>query len=152
MNKEQNIKNNNENSEKKENQDTQEGNIDKGMEKALQSVMIRSENTELKDIVQGYDFNEGVNYSKMFEMYKNMGFQSSSLGKGIEIINQMIKWKLSNEQINSDESDYYQLKEIRESTRCTIFLGYTSNLVSSGLREVIRYLCVYLILLFLILI
>jgi deoxyhypusine synthase len=28
----------------------------------------------------------------------------------------------------------------RKSTKCTIFLGYTSNLVSSGLREIIRYL------------
>lgn len=29
---------------------------------------------------------------------------------------------------------------MREQIRCNIFLGYTSNLVSSGLREVIRFL------------
>lgn len=26
-------------------------------------------------------------------------------------------------------------------TNCTIFLGYTSNMISSGMREYIRYLC-----------
>jgi len=28
----------------------------------------------------------------------------------------------------------------RPKTNCTIFLGYTSNIISSGVREVIRYL------------
>lgn len=28
----------------------------------------------------------------------------------------------------------------RDTVKCTIFLGYTSNMVSSGVREVIRYL------------
>lgn len=30
--------------------------------------------------------------------------------------------------------------EVRAQTRCKIFLGYTSNLISSGLREIILYL------------
>jgi deoxyhypusine synthase len=28
-----------------------------------------------------------------------------------------------------------------DNERCTIFLGYTSNMVSCGLRDIIRYLC-----------
>lgn len=39
-----------------------------------------------------------------------------------------------------DESEAYRSPAIREQTRCTVFLGYTSNLISSGLREVILYL------------
>lgn len=39
-----------------------------------------------------------------------------------------------------DESDEYIPIEIRSKTRCNIFLGYTSNLISSGLREVILHL------------
>lgn len=39
-----------------------------------------------------------------------------------------------------DESDEYTSIEIRSKTRCNIFLGYTSNLISSGLREVILHL------------
>lgn len=30
--------------------------------------------------------------------------------------------------------------KVRQETKCKIFLGYTSNLVSSGLREIIRFL------------
>jgi deoxyhypusine synthase len=28
--------------------------------------------------------------------------------------------------------------EVRKNTKCTIFLGYTSNMISSGVRETIR--------------
>jgi deoxyhypusine synthase len=30
--------------------------------------------------------------------------------------------------------------DVRSKVRCTIFLGYTSNMISSGMREIIRYL------------
>jgi len=33
--------------------------------------------------------------------------------------------------------------EVRRNTRCKIFLGYTSNLVSAGTREQLRYLAKY---------
>lgn len=39
-----------------------------------------------------------------------------------------------------NEPDEFLDSEVRKNTRCTIFLGYTSNLISSGLREVILYL------------
>ncbi|CAD6505802.1 BgTH12-01289 [Blumeria graminis f. sp. triticale] len=54
----------------------------------------------------------------------NMGFQASSVGEAIRIINNMRTWR--------DSSD--------TNHRTTIFLGYTSNLISSGLRGTIRYL------------
>jgi deoxyhypusine synthase len=47
---------------------------------------------------------------------------------------------LSDEPIAPDESEEYLDPEVRASTRCTIMLGYTSNLISSGLREIILYL------------
>ena len=50
------------------------------------------------------------------------------------------KWRLSDEPISADESDEYRDPEVRANTRCNIFLGYTSNLISSGLREVILHL------------
>jgi deoxyhypusine synthase len=31
--------------------------------------------------------------------------------------------------------------EVRKNYRCTIYLGYTSNTASCGMREYIRYLC-----------
>jgi deoxyhypusine synthase len=42
--------------------------------------------------------------------------------------------------VAADEDEEYLLPEVRAQTRCNIFLGYTSNLISSGLREIILYL------------
>lgn len=53
----------------------------------------------------------------------------------------MIKWRLSDEPIDEDETEEYRDPEVRKNTRCTIFLGYTSNMASCGMREYIRYLC-----------
>lgn len=115
--------------------------IEENLKKAKESVLKKSENLEFKDIIKGYDFNEGVDYSKIFESYKVMGFQGSALGKSIDIVNKMITWRLKDEPIEEGESDYYLDEQVREKTRCTIFLGYTSNMASCGMRETIRYLC-----------
>ena len=42
--------------------------------------------------------------------------------------------------MEEDDPDELLDPEVRSNTRCNIFLGYTSNLISSGLREVILYL------------
>lgn len=39
-----------------------------------------------------------------------------------------------------DEDEETKSPEYRESVRCKIFLGYTSNMISCGVRETIRYL------------
>ena len=66
--------------------------------------------------IAGYDFNQGLDYEKLLDSYATTGFQASQLAKAIGIINKM-----------------------REE-KCTIYLGYTSNMVSSGLRDIFRYL------------
>jgi deoxyhypusine synthase len=50
------------------------------------------------------------------------------------------KWRLSDEPITEDEPEQYLPPEVRSQIRCNIFLGYTSNLISSGLREIILHL------------
>lgn len=97
----------------------------------------------LKDFekVKGYDFNQGLDYEKLFDSYKNSGIQATSVGRGIEIINEMIKWRLSDEPIKEDEDEKLKDIEVRKNTRCTIFLGYSSNIMSSGMREILKYLC-----------
>ena len=43
--------------------------------------------------------------------------------------------------LEAEEEDVHETDEfIRRKHKCTIFLGYTSNLVSSGLRETLRFL------------
>jgi deoxyhypusine synthase len=54
------------------------------------------------------------------------------------------KWRLSDEPVAPGEETEQEGDDgdstSRSETKCTIFLGYTSNLISSGLREVIRHL------------
>lgn len=47
--------------------------------------------------VHGYDFNQGINYSKLLESYAHTGFQATNLGLAIREINKMVScfafWK-----------------------------------------------------------
>lgn len=114
---------------------------DKSLNKAKQSVLVKSDESYIKTTIKGFDFNNELDYDKLFDSYINTGFQSTHLGKAIDIVNKMISWRLSDEKVEPDEDEDYLKEEVRKNTRATIFLGYTSNLVSSGLRETIRYLC-----------
>lgn len=49
-------------------------------------------------------------------------------------------WRLSDEPVAEDEQEEFRDPEVRANTKCKIFLGYTSNLVSSGVREIIKFL------------
>lgn len=50
-------------------------------------------------------------------------------------------WRLSDDPIPEDEGDDEKKDPAyRASVKCKIFLGYTSNLISSGLRETLRFL------------
>jgi len=78
---------------------------------------ILRESSEIEGIaIKGYDFNNGLNYENLIASFGSSGFQASHLSKAIEITNEMI------------------------SKNAFIYLGYTSNMVSSGNREIIRYL------------
>ena len=66
--------------------------------------------------VKGYDFNSGIDYDKLFDSYLTTGAQATNLARAIEIINKMRK------------------------ENAFIYLGYTSNMITTGIREIIRYL------------
>ena len=51
-----------------------------------------------------------------------------------------MKWRLSDEPVTEDSDERYLDPGCRAAIRTKIFLGFTSNLVSSGVREHIRYL------------
>jgi len=116
---------------------------DKDYTKAKTSVFQKSSPIDSSIKISGYDFTKGINYSEIFSSYKTMGFQASNLSKAIEIINNMIKYRLIDDPISLEEDEDYKNIEIRKKTRCTIFLGYTSNMSSCGMRDIIRYLCEY---------
>jgi deoxyhypusine synthase len=95
---------------------------------ATDAVLVKSvEMPEGAQKVEELDFNKfrgrPITVDDLYQGMKNMGFQASSVCEAIRIINEMRAW--------SDP-------ETAEKT--TIFLGYTSNMISSGLRGVFRYL------------
>ena len=90
-------------------------------------------------VVKGYDWSQGVNYEEILKSYKNCGFQATNFGKSVDEINRMLQAR--DVPLEKDEIDQYEEDEfIRRKNSCTIFFGFTSNLISSGLRETIRYL------------
>ncbi|WFD26845.1 deoxyhypusine synthase [Malassezia nana] len=75
----------------------------------------------------------------------SIGFQGTSVAEAVRIIERMRTWRLSDEyEGNMNEVDIAGLSKDDprhpNNVRCTILLGYTSNLISSGLREVILFL------------
>ncbi|OIO80123.1 deoxyhypusine synthase [Candidatus Pacearchaeota archaeon CG1_02_32_132] len=85
-------------------------------EKVARDNLLR-ESEEIEGIkIGGYDFDKGIDYAKIIGSFKSSGAQASEFSKAMEIVNCMIK----------DEA--------------FVFLGYTSNMVSSGNRDIIRWL------------
>jgi len=79
------------------------------------------DSSELKEgkKIEGYDFSDfdgNKDWGKVIDSFSGMGFQASNFSKAVGIVNSMIEDK------------------------AFIFLGYTSNMISSGNREIIRYL------------
>eukprot|EP00761_Pharyngomonas_kirbyi_P013568 gb/GECH01013597.1/.p1 GENE.gb/GECH01013597.1/~~gb/GECH01013597.1/.p1 ORF type:complete len:401 (+),score=81.53 gb/GECH01013597.1/:1-1203(+) len=117
-----------------------------------EAVLVHSERPDTP-IVTGYDFNEGLNWERFFDAYTHSGFQASNLGKAIDIVNHMLNWrpdddsepqgdnleKNGNHDSNSS-ADNNNDDDQPSNTRCKVFLGYTSNMASCGVRESIRFL------------
>lgn len=85
-------------------------------EKTARKNLLRKSRETRGTPVRGYEFNQGVNYEHIVKSYATTGFQATQFARAAAIMNSMIKDK------------------------AFIFLGYTSNMVSSGLRDVFRYL------------
>eukprot|EP00928_Gymnodinium_smaydae_P054545 TRINITY_DN38298_c0_g1_i1.p1 TRINITY_DN38298_c0_g1~~TRINITY_DN38298_c0_g1_i1.p1 ORF type:complete len:386 (-),score=101.10 TRINITY_DN38298_c0_g1_i1:124-1281(-) len=105
-----------------------------------EAVLKKSEGTIDGRIVQGYDFNQGVDYEKLLNAYLTSGFQAQNYGLAVKEIQRMLDWSLAKEPTADDEDEEYKDTAARESVRCKIWLAYTSNLISSGLRETLRFL------------
>ncbi|CAK7901177.1 deoxyhypusine synthase [[Candida] anglica] len=93
--------------------------------------------------VSGIDYSKDSAYNMratdMIDSMRTMGFQASSLGKACDIIQDMRSWRgqhidslPEHERGGEFDSEGFQ--------KTTIFMGFTSNLISSGLRDTLRYL------------
>ncbi|CAD6885058.1 unnamed protein product [Tilletia laevis] len=92
--------------------------------------------------VQGPCFDDPQTLDSLLQAYGTIGFQATALSKAVDIINHMRNWTLAQEPLepDADLSEEENQPEYRAQRKATVFLGYTSNLISSGLREVILFL------------
>ncbi|EUB65038.1 Deoxyhypusine synthase [Echinococcus granulosus] len=93
--------------------------------------------------VRGYDFNRGVNYEALLASYASIGFQATHFARAVDVLNAVIERRNvvpSDEKIESNEVLESLGLGIARRSGCTIFLAYTSNMISAGVREVIRFL------------
>jgi deoxyhypusine synthase len=70
--------------------------------------------------------------------YRKSGFQATNFGLAVEEILRMLvarRIPLEEEEDTLEEDEF-----IKRRHSCTIFLGFTSNMASCGVRETIRFL------------
>ena len=104
-----------------------------------QAVLVPSEELpEDATPIRGHDFDTGTEIDALMASMYRTGLQATALGQAINEVNRMLRWRLAHEALLAD--DPRPDPADREATRCKIFLGYTSNLISSGVREHVRYL------------
>ncbi|XP_045463597.1 probable deoxyhypusine synthase [Harmonia axyridis] len=111
-----------------------------GISNPLQEAVLKktSDKTFLQDRVNGYDWSKGLDYSKLLGTYLHSGFQATNFGRAVNEINRMLECR--KQKIPSDKFIDIDDPFTMVQSNCTIFLGYTSNIVSSGLRETIKFL------------
>jgi deoxyhypusine synthase len=91
--------------------------------------------------IQGYDFNLGVDYRALLLSYSRCGFQAAKFGCAVKEINRMLDAR--EQPLSKEKQESIKLLQkpgSRALLNCTIFLGYTSNMISCGVRDTIRFL------------
>jgi deoxyhypusine synthase len=77
----------------------------------------------------------------LMESFLSTGFQATNVALAIQQIQQMRSWRLSDVPYQHDVDDaMLQDLTLRQKIRARIFLAYTSNQISSGQREIIKFL------------
>lgn len=66
--------------------------------------------------IEGYDFEQEFNFQDFINSFSRTGFQATNLAEAIETV------------------------KVMQREKATIFLGFTSNMVSCGVRDIIKYL------------
>ncbi len=79
-------------------------------------VIPGSDNEPDTEDVRGYDFRGDFDFTELLESYATTGFQATQLAEAIDIA----------ERMQEDDA--------------TVYLTFTSNIISSGLRETVAYL------------
>ncbi|AOA60377.1 Deoxyhypusine synthase [Komagataella phaffii CBS 7435] len=103
------------------------------------SVPVPEDFVEVKGIDYDKPESRNMKAKDLIKGMRTMGFQASSLSEACEIIDEMRQWR--GKHIDDlEEHDRKGEFDGEGYQKSTIFMGYTSNLISSGLRDTLRYL------------
>jgi deoxyhypusine synthase len=97
---------------------------------------------EYGPVIKGFDLEatESIDYKRILDSFMTTGIQASQMAMAMDEVNKMLDWSLADEPIATDEEDEFKDPEVRKNVHCRVWLSYTSNMISSGCREYIRYL------------
>ena len=95
---------------------TDNDNSGKSSDDTRRHVIPGTDNPHEGEEIRGYDFRGDFDFEEMLESYSTTGFQAAHLSEAIDLVKQM----------RDDDAK--------------IFLTFTSNIISSGLREAVAYL------------
>lgn len=114
------------------------------LREALGNILVRSKLDDLqgKPVVKGPDLSKKQDMRQFIHGFDGIGIQASVLHKAIEIINQMLDWKLEDQDRQKVPFDDDDLQDFHKR-RCMVFLGCSSSLMSAGTRELVKYLLKY---------
>lgn len=107
---------------------------------AAEAVLVPTETVPDTPIIRGHDFEKGRDLDSIMDSMLTTGFQATTFGQAINEVNRMINWRLSDDPVAPNADPEHADPAFRAATRAMIFLGFTSNLTSAGVREHIRYL------------
>ena len=112
---------------------------------SVSASAVLGESTTLPETTpkcKGMDFSKPSEniLDQLMDSLKTTGFQATNLGLAVDQIKQMRSWRLSDVEWKEGDDPALKPKEVRERIRARIFLGYTSNQISSGQREVLKFL------------
>lgn len=91
-----------------------------------------------------------TNMDALFAAYRTTGLQATNLALAVDRVNAMLSWRgrvdannvlVEPHELSGADKKLDAAGGPTTEVECTRFLGFTSNMVSSGIRETIRYLC-----------
>jgi deoxyhypusine synthase len=77
---------------------------------------------------------------RLMKSFLTTGFQATNLALAVEQIRQMRAWRLSDIEWKEGDDEALKPLEVRQKIRARIFFAYTSNQISCGQREVLKFL------------
>lgn len=89
---------------------------------------------------RGHEFNQSSDLDSIVQSFLTTGFQATNLGLAVERVRELRQWRLSDVPWKVGDDEALKDDTVRRKIRARIFLAYTSNQISCGQREVLRFL------------